>query len=348
MRAWGKVNIVTDDGETREAQAPIIISASRSTDIPAFYADWLIERIRRGYVAWKNPFNGKTIYVSFAEARMIVFWSKNPRPLLAHLDCLKEMGIHCYIQYTLNDYVDEGLEPGVPSVLSRIETFRLLIDRLGPGAVVWRFDPLILSDTLTIDRLLEKVARIGDQLKGYTEKLVYSYADIGAYRKVKAKLSKHESGMREFSKDEKHRWAKELANLNEQWGFQLATCAEDIDLDQYGISHNKCVDDELMVRLFHDDPELMEFIGAEKTVFGEWEIRKSRKDAGQRKACGCIMSKDIGEYNTCPHLCEYCYANSDNSIVLRNWELHKKKPFTERITPNGCDFDSLKRHKPEG
>lgn len=334
MSTWGEVNIVTDDGEPREAQAPIIISASRSTDIPAFYSDWLIERIRRGYVAWTNPFNEKTIYVSFARARLIVFWSKNPRPLLAQLVQLKEMGIHCYVQYTLNDYVDEGLEPGVPSVQTRIDTFKRLVEQLGPGAVVWRYDPLILSDAITLDKLLEKVSRIGDQLQGVTEKLVFSYADIGAYRKVKSNLSGVEGCMREFTQEEKIRWARELAKLNEQWGCQLATCAEDIDLAQYGVIHNKCVDDELMARLFHDDSELMEFIGAEKSVFGEWEIRKSRKDAGQRKACGCIMSKDIGEYNTCPHLCKYCYANSDNSIVLRNWELHKKNPMGERITPD--------------
>jgi len=334
MSAWDKISIVTDAGENREAQAPVIISASRSTDIPAFYADWFFERMRRGYVVWKNPFNGKLLYVSFAKTRLIVFWSKNPRPLLKHLDSLREMGIHCYVQFTLNDYEDEGLEPCVPPLESRIDTFKLLVEQLGLGSVIWRFDPLILSDTIDIGKLLEKTSRIGDQLQGVTKKLVFSYADIAAYRKVKSNLSKRQDRLREFSMDEKIQWAQELARLNKRWGYQLATCAEDIDLAKFGIVHNKCVDDDLMMRLFHEDRELMDFIGAEKSVFGEWGIEKRRTDTGQRKVCGCIVSKDIGEYNTCPHLCEYCYANSSKAIVLKNWEAHKGGARVERIIPD--------------
>lgn len=108
--AWDKIKITKDNGEVVDAQAPIIVSASRSTDIPAFYADWFFNRIEKGYCAWTNPFNGVQSYVSFEKTRFIVFWSKNPKPLIPYLSILKQKRINCYIQFTLNDYVDEGLE----------------------------------------------------------------------------------------------------------------------------------------------------------------------------------------------------------------------------------------------
>ena len=188
---WDKIQIKKEDGIVVEAQAPVIVSASRSTDIPAFYADWFFHRLKIGYSAWTNPFNGVKSYVSYSKTRFIVFWSKNPRPLLKYIDLLKEKGIGCYIQYTLNDYVAEGLERGVPSVDERIETFKQLVDKLGKGSVIWRFDPMILTDKISIDDLLRKVEYIGDRLFGYTEKLVFSFADITEYRKVKSNLEKN-------------------------------------------------------------------------------------------------------------------------------------------------------------
>ena len=190
MAQWQPIQIKRENGETVKAQAPIIVYASRSTDIPAFYADWFFHRLKVGYSAWTNPFNGVKSYVSYQDTRFIVFWSKNPRQLLQHLDYLKERNIGCYIQYTLNDYEKEGLERGVPKLSERVDTFKLLVDKLGKGRVIWRFDPLLLTDDISIDALLTKIERIGDQLQGYTEKLVFSYADILSYRKVKANLEK--------------------------------------------------------------------------------------------------------------------------------------------------------------
>ena len=131
MSQWKKVKIQRDNGEMVEAQAPVIVSASRSTDIPAFYADWFFHRLKVGYSAWTNPFNGVKSFVAYKNTRFIVFWSKNPVPLMAHLDELKQRNIGCYIQYTLNDYVKEGLEKGVPSLEKRIDTFKRLVDQLG-------------------------------------------------------------------------------------------------------------------------------------------------------------------------------------------------------------------------
>ena len=300
---------------------PVIVSASRSTDIPAFYSAWLIERMKDGYCNWVNPFNRELFRVSFEDTRMIVFWSKNPKPMMERLDELEALGFkNYYFQFTLNDYVREGLEPNVPKVEERLETFKALAERIGKERVIWRYDPLILSDDLTVDVLLERIARIGKELRGSTEKLVFSFADVQAYRKVVKNLGG--TTCREFTTAEKIEFAKGLCEINLDLGLEMATCAEDIDLSAYGIKHNKCVDDDLMMRLFNTDSKLMEFIGAEYDMIDGWSIKKSKKDKGQRKACGCVISKDIGMYNTCPHLCKYCYANASEEIVLRNYRKH--------------------------
>ena len=353
MAQWQKTQIQRDNGELAEAQAPVIISASRSTDIPAYYADWFFHRLKVGYSAWTNPFNGVKSFVSYQNTRFIVFWSKNPKPLLMHLNELKERNIDCYIQYTLNDYVKEGLEKGVPPLEKRIDTFKRLVDQLGKGRVIWRFDPLILTDSIGFDDLLAKVENIGDQLKGYTEKLVFSYADIALYKKVKANLEKSKVNYREWTVPQMEEFAQQLSDLNQKWHYQLATCGEKIDIERYGIHHNKCVDDDLMIRFAHHDKALMDFLGVEvKTIenslFGaepipesaiklsetQYAIKKrDNRDKGQRQFCGCILSKDIGEYYTCPHLCEYCYANASKEVAVRNWERAKETDWkSETIT----------------
>lgn len=336
--SWINEQIFLENGSKVLAQSPIIISASRSTDIPAFYSDWFFHRLKLGYSVWTNPFNGIKSYISFKHVRLIVFWSKNPKPLLKHLDNLKELNINCYIQYTLNDYEKEGLERGVPSIENRIETFKCLVDKLGYGKVIWRFDPLILTNAITVAELLCKAKNIGDQLKGYTEKMIFSFADISVYKKVKANLEISGINYREFSEEDMHMFAKGISELNKNWGFELATCSEKIELEQYGIAHNRCIDDDLMIKLFPNDKKLMSFLGVETQqpdMFND-DIclikTKNKKDKGQRQFCGCIMSKDIGEYNTCPHLCDYCYANDTIEKVKNNWKLHLLNKDGESIT----------------
>lgn len=255
--------IILDNGESTKATFPVVISASRSTDIPAFYADWFFERLKKGYSAWTNPFNGKKSYVAYEDTRFIVFWSKNPRPLLNHIDYLKEKGIGCYIQYTLNDYENERLERGVPKLKERIDTFKQLVDKLGKGAVVWRFDPLILTDKIDMDKLLRKIEYIGDQLRGYTEKLVFSFADIMSYRKVKANLERNHINYIDWTEEQMIEFAEKLVHLNKVkgWDYVLATCGESVDLD--GVEHNHCVDDRLIVRFGYESKELLDFLGVD-------------------------------------------------------------------------------------
>ena len=308
---------MTNREEEQGGIHPVILSASRSTDIPAFYAEWFVRRLQEGWCGWINPFNQQKYRVSFDQTRMIVFWSKNPEQMLRQLNQVEGLGFkQYYFQFTLNDYVIEELEPKVPPVEERIDTFRRLVDRIGKERVIWRFDPLLLTDKISVDVLLDRIGNIGMQLKGYTEKLVFSFIDISSYRKVQRNLAGF--GIHEFTTEEQSKFARGLAELNNELHLELATCGELVDLSAYGIKHNKCVDDDLMMRLFHDDAELMDFIGAEYDMFNGWQIKKSKKDKGQRKACGCIISKDIGAYNTCPHLCRYCYANFSDELVMRN------------------------------
>ena len=346
-----KIKVILDDGSVVETTMhPVIVSASRATDIPAFYAEWFFYRLRKGYSAWINPFNNKKGYVSYQDTRFIVFWSKNPKPLLEHLDELDKRNIDCYIQYTLNDYEDDGLEKNVRPLAERIDTFKRLVERLGKERVIWRFDPLVLTEpggwaAITTDVLLDKIERIGDQLKGYTEKLVFSFADIATYRKVKHNLKESNINYIEWNEPEMADFAKRLVELNKKWGFTLATCGEKIDLP--GVAHNSCIDHDLIIRLAHRDKALMDYLGVtiipiERDIFGSVELpegaillddgtaaiqKKKMPDKGQRAACGCMVSKDIGQYNTCPHQCEYCYANASKDFATENWHRHQLDPF---------------------
>ena len=228
------IEIVTSGRERVKAQAPVIVSASRATDVPAFYSDWFFNRLEKGYARWRNPFNGADSYVSFANTRFIVFWSKNPKPLLPFLNKLKERGIGCYIQFTLNDYEAEGIEPNVPALDERIESFKKLVEQLGKGGVIWRFDPLLLTDEISTDKLLERIYYIGEQLHRYTEKLVFSFADIATYPRVKRNLQQCHVNYLEWDATAMNDFAQKLSALNrDKWNLTLATCAEEIALEQY-------------------------------------------------------------------------------------------------------------------
>ena len=338
------VYIINDKGERVEATAPVIISASRSTDIPDFYDKWFFNRLAKRYCVWYNPFNKKPMYISFKNTKAIVFWTKNPKPILPYLKELDARGIHYYFQVTLNDYVNEGFEPNVTSVEQRVKTFKQLSDMVGKEKVIWRFDPLIVTPEITPRTLLAKVWKVGNMLKGYTDKLVFSFVDVLAYRKVQSNLikeigcfTKDNVESSELTQSQKTEIVDGLVKLRDiwkeqGWNISLATCAEDLDLEQYGIEHNRCIDGELMKKLFSDDEDFIYYLNTgylpERDMFGQLskphKIKDARgmKDKGQRKVCGCMISKDIGMYNTCKHFCVYCYANTSKECVLENNKLH--------------------------
>ena len=331
-------SIRTEDGQTVRARASLVISASRRTDIPAFYADWFFARLAKGYLATLNPFNGTRSYVSFERTRFVVFWSKNPRPLVRYLPLLRERGIGCLVHYTLNDYEEDGLER-VPNLDFRLETFRQLSSELGRDAVVWRFDPLLLTKTVSVETLLARIIALGDILKDWTKRLVFSFADIATYRKVRNNLARFGVAYREWSEEEMREFAKRLAELNRErsWNLELATCGEEVDLSAYGIGHGRCIDPELVVRLASGDKDLLRGMGQGPALPGITPplLSAARKDRGQRPSCGCMQAVDVGEYNTCPHLCRYCYANTSEKSVLANFAHHREHPEAPMLVWKG-------------
>ncbi len=296
FNGWEKIKLEIEPNTFADAVAPVIISASRATDIPAFFSKWFMDSLNKGFVKTVNPFNRKIQYVTFKNLRVIVFWSKNPKPLLEYLPELNKRKLNYYFQFTLNDYENEGFEKNLPDLKFRIKTFIELSKLIGKEKIIWRFDPIILTDTLSAKIIIDKIKRIGDIIYPFTEKLVISFVD--KYKKINRRLARIGLNFLEIGDAEKFYIAENLYTLNKKWKLKITTCSEDINLQKFNISHNKCIDDELMKRIFYSDDKLMTFLN----------VNYSLKDKGQRKLCNCIVSKDIGTYNTCKYKCIYCYA----------------------------------------
>ncbi len=296
---WPKI-ITEVEGEKKEAIAPFIISASRSTDIPAFYSLKFMEALRKGYLYWTNPFNGKKSLISLKNTEIIIFWSKNPRPLMPFLNEIDELGIGYYFNFTLNDYEKEGFEPNLPPLQKRIKTFIELSEKIGKEKVIWRFDPVVIAENQNMGVVLDKIERIAYQLKGYTNKLVFSFVDT-SYRKVQNKLKRKGIKLFDFNAANKELFVKKLTERLAAYELEIATCAEEIDFQANGVIPNKCIDNELIKNAFHPNKQLINLI---KNL----EASNKIKDKGQRKYCMCMVSKDIGRYNTCGFSCVYCYA----------------------------------------
>jgi hypothetical protein len=274
--------------------SPLVLSASRATDIPACRVPWLVEALRKGGCEWRNPFNGKSTWVSFDKARIVVFWSKNPAPLIPHLPRVEQAGLPPFFQFTVNNYEKEAFEPGLPPLEARLATFRELSARYGRDRVVWRFDPLLISRTTPAGELLRRVIALGERLHAYTSKLVFSFADITTYARVARRCAAAHADIREFEPDEMRVFAEGLAPHLARWNMAAATCCETIDFSALGIHHSACIDAQTFLRLgllTHEEAKAV-----------------SKKDKGQRRFCGCSLSKDIGAYGTCTYGCVYCYA----------------------------------------
>ena len=318
--------------------APLVISVSRATDIPAFHAEWFMNRLNAGYCVWENPFNTKQRqYVSFEKCRAFVFWSKNPVALIPYLPKVIERGYQFYFQYTLNDYDKLGLEPNLPSLEKRIALFKWLSDKIGRHRVIWRFDPIILGGGLTVENTLDRLYVIGREIAPYTEKLVFSFVDW--YKKTERELGKIDSSLRSPTQEEMFNIAKGIVEVERALPnrLKLATCAETLDLDALGIEHNKCIDPELLLRLCPDCDDFRKAAGKSPRSVSQGSLldipikiqAKGAKDSGQRKPCGCAPSKDIGTYNTCMHFCAYCYANQSQKAVLS--KMQTVDPASEKL-----------------
>lgn len=271
--------------------AGVIISASRRTDIPNYYSEWFLNRIKEGYLYVRNPMNPRQISripLSPELVDCIVFWTKNPEPMIGRLEELKDY--RYYFQFTLTGY-GRDIEAGIPHKKNNmIPVFQRLSRMIGKERVVWRYDPILFTDRYTPDYHLSAFEQIAEALQGYTSKCVISFVD------TYAKNQKALGALHVFSLQggQLTAFAAEIAAIAETHHMKAASCAEAVDLSACGIAHNCCIDKELIERL----------TGCRI---------KAEKDKNQRKECGCIESIDIGAYNTCKSGCLYCYAGGNLS-----------------------------------
>ena len=289
----------------------MIISASRRTDIPAFYTKWFMDRVHQGQFLRINPFNPnqrKMISLLPEDVDAIVFWTKDPRPLMPHLSTLDVMGYRYYFQFTLNDY-PQIFEPLIPPLKTRIPTFKRLSEILGPGRVVWRFDPIILSSITSLKYLEKRFQQLAGELNGFTTRVMVSFLDI--YGKIRPRLKGLEAShgiVVEDLHDLKQReklvgLAQSLSSIAKGNGMELFSCAEELDLTGVGIKPGACIDGGLIEELF----------GIKLNT---------KRDRNQRPNCRCSQSVDMGIYNTCQFGCVYCYAYSSRNAVEKAMERH--------------------------
>ncbi|HUU03267.1 MAG TPA: DUF1848 domain-containing protein [Myxococcota bacterium] len=274
-----------------------IISASRRTDVPAFHSAWFTERLAAGFVRLPNPHN-KTqiseISLRPVDVEAIVFWTKNPAPMFAHLDAVERACERFYFQFTLNDYPPE-LEPGLPPLDERCASFEKLSRGLGPGRVIWRYDPIIISNRTDFAYHLAKFRALCERLAPHTHRVMISLVDY--YKKTVRSLRPLREAGYEFEMDadrsqETRDLLRELARCAAKHQIEIQSCAEEQDFSDIGIPPGACIDGELIERLFGPG-------------------KKWKRDPAQRKHCLCSTSRDIGSYDTCSHNCLYCYA-TDN------------------------------------
>ena len=274
----------------------MIISASRRTDIPTYYSDWLLNRVKAGYAYVRNPMNAHQISrVSLSPEAVdgIVFWTKNPIPMLDKLDALRDYMY--YFQFTLNSYGTD-VEKNVPSKNNVIiPAFQRLSDLIGPDRVIWRYDPIFLSKTYTMNYHIRYFEELAKRLSPYTKKCTISFLDI--YRNTEKDMATLALGR--FSVRQQEQLAKSLAEIAHSYGLRVDTCAEGIELQQYGIERARCIDERLLGQLIQRPLSV-------------------KKDKNQRSGCGCVESLDIGAYNTCCNGCRYCYASHSEKAVETN------------------------------
>jgi len=284
----------------------MIISASRRTDIPTYYSEWFLNRIKEGFLYVRNPMNVhqvSKIDLSPELVDCIVFWTKNPIPMIPRLDELKDYMY--YFQFTLTGY-GKDMEAHLPSKESAlIPAFLEVSERIGKERVIWRYDPILFNEKYSPEYHLETFAKIAEKLRGYTDKCVISFVDIY----VKNKSNLQSANAYEISQQDLNAFAKQMADIAHANEMEIATCAELVDLESCGISHNQCIDKSLIEKLLN------------------CELKVS-KDKSQRPECGCVESVEIGTYNTCRNGCKYCYANYSRESLESNCRLYNpNSPF---------------------
>lgn len=275
----------------------MIINSGQRTDIPAFYSKWFINRIREGYVLVRNPYNPSLVtrYELYPEVVDILsFCSKNPAPMLKYLDELSK-----YRQFwsvTITPY-DKDIEPNVPDKDMVIDAFINISKKVGKSCMSWRYDPILINEKYTLDFHVKAFENMAKRLCGYTDKAVISFIDIYA------KTLKNFPQATEVKSEDRDVIGREFSRIAENYGIKIYSCLEGVQLEKYGIDASGCLTKEVLEGAFKE----------------RLDVPKTK---GARQGCNCLLGNDIGQYNTCPHMCRYCYANYDRKTVMANYNRH--------------------------
>jgi len=279
-----------------------LISASRRTDLPAFYSDWFMERVRSGSASWVNPFNGTVSSVSLAaqDVAAVVFWTRNFSPMLRHLDELESRGFRYLIHFTLTG-LPRIYETHVPSVRSAVKQMRALAQRIGPHRVLWRYDPILISRDSDADFHRSNFRLLSRDLEGATHQCSVSFVEI--YGKVRRNFTRRNLPLPNPDDSQRRQLASELAEIGARHQIIVKACCSD-ELLSDGVEKARCVDRE--------------------QVLGIWpDLQFEAASAPTREQCGCSRSFDIGAYDTCLHGCIYCYATRDRGIAQSRHQRHQ-------------------------
>ncbi|MBQ7774464.1 MAG: DUF1848 domain-containing protein [Lachnospiraceae bacterium] len=273
----------------------MILSVSRRTDIPCYYSEWFFNRLREGFLYVRNPMNPhqvSKIVLSPEVVDCIVFWTKNPLPMLERLEELRDY--HYYFQFTLTGY-GKDVEANIPHKKDvMIPAFQRLSEQIGRERVIWRYDPIFFSETYTEEYHLKAFSQIAQALCGYTDTCVISFLDM--YTKIEKSMK--QLHIQERTEEELKAFAAKICEIARRNGMQMLSCAEKYDLSECGIAHGHCIDRALIEKL----------IGSSLQV---------GKDKNQRLECGCVESVEVGTYDTCLNGCKYCYANHGEEHVRK-------------------------------
>lgn len=275
----------------------MIINTGMRTDIPAFYSKWFLNRIKEGYVYVRNPYNKSAVTKYILDPKVVdclAFCTKNPHPLIKHLDELKKYNQFWFV--TITPYLKD-LEPNVPDKRQVIEDFKILSKTLGKHSVALRYDPIIITEKYSVEYHIKCFEKLLESLKGYTEDCTISFVDL--YDKLK----KNAPEIKEVSKEDQIKIAKAFKEIGDKNNIVIHGCCEKEDLKDYGIDITGCMSKEIV----------------EKAVKRKLVVPKQNI---KREGCSCLLGNDIGAYNTCMHLCKYCYANYSKALVKLNYLKH--------------------------
>lgn len=283
----------------------MIIQTGMRTDIPAFYHEWLLNRIKEGFVLVRNPYNPGSVTrysLSTDVVDLIAFCTKNPEPMLLHMDALKAYGQYWFV--TITPYGKE-IEPNVPDKEKVMESFQRLSGIVGKDSLGWRYDPVFINKDYPVERHLKEFGKMAGTLSGYTNTCVISFIDI--YKKVERNFP----GIGEVSKKDRIRLGKEFIRIGAKYGMTIKPCAEGDELEAYGADCSGCMTVKTFETALHSSLDVPK--------------RKYNQRNGQ---CACLLGTDIGAYDTCGHLCRYCYANTNTALVKQNLKKHDpRSPF---------------------